>query len=433
MHFLLVQQGTAGDINPFLAVGMGLQERGHRVSYISHTHFGPLIRQRGLEFIDLEDEEEYRLLQSPDYWKPFKGLWPSAQFLTKAIRKQYELVIRHYVPGQTVAVASVNGFGVRIAHEKFGIPMVSAHVCPWLIRSRNSPSHSPLMNLVPYLHALDPTGLAKRIYFYIGDLLIVDPLFKPEINRLRCELGLPPVSRIFDEWMHSPQLIIGLFPNWYVNPYPDDWPSQTRLTQFPLEDKANGEELSNSLRQFLDAGSAPIVFSPGTGMAHIHGFFTGAIDACRRLKQRGLLLTRHRDQLPDKLPDFIHYEPYVPFSRVLRHASALISHGGIGSVSQGLRAGVPQLVMPVTFDQPDNARRLAEFGVARVVNWKRVDGREMANQLEYLLHSPAVRASCMQFRQRFPKENPVREACDLLEEFADRIRTNGAGKLCIKR
>ena len=74
MHFLLVQQGTAGDINPFLAMGMGLLERGHRVSYISHTHFGPLIRQRGLEFIDLQDEEEYRVLQSPDYWRP---LWVS--------------------------------------------------------------------------------------------------------------------------------------------------------------------------------------------------------------------------------------------------------------------------------------------------------------------------------------------------------------------
>ncbi|HEV3143615.1 MAG TPA: glycosyltransferase [Gemmataceae bacterium] len=420
MHFLLVQQGTEGDVYPYLAVGAELRRRGHEVSFVSHTTFGALIRRHDIEFLDLEDEEHHRMIQAPEYWDPVKGRPHFTRFLTDSFRKQYELVVKYAKPGHTIAVTSVNGMGVRIAHEKMGLPFVSMHICPFMIGSHCYPSDMPAHNLVPYLRG-DPTGLGHKIYFWCADRFFIDPLFKPEVNRIRKELGLPPVSRIFYRWMHSPQLIIGLFPRWYVEPYPPDWPPQTRLTQFPLQDNGSGEELPASVARFLAAGEPPVVFSPGTGTTHLSDFYSAAVDACARLRTRGLLLTRFRQQLPEKLPDFMHHEPYLPFSQILPRAAALISHGGVGSIAQGLAAGIPQLIMPMNFDQPDNARRLREFGVARHLSPKRFRGPNVARELDYLLHSPAVRESCLQLQRLFPNGNAVKQPCDLLESFADEI------------
>jgi UDP:flavonoid glycosyltransferase YjiC (YdhE family) len=419
-HFLFVAQGSSGDILPPLAVARELRRRGNDVSFVTHTHFGELIRRHELDFIDLQDEEHYRMLHGPDYWDPHKSLKQNASFLTDGIKKQYELVAHCSEPGRTVAVASVNGMGVRIAHEKLGLPMISAHICPYLLRSLDAPSDMQIHNFLPYFRRWDPTGLANRIYFRMADLLFYDPLFRGPVNRLRSELGLPPVSHVFRQWLQSPQLIVGLFPTWFVNPYPRDWPAHTVLTDFPLEDDRDGMEIPSAVLDFLATGEAPIVFCPGTGMAHARDFFTKAVETCTRLRRRGLLLTRFPELVPEDLPDFVHHAPYVPFSKLLPHAAALVSHAGIGSVSQALKAGIPQLLMPMNFDQPDNARRLTEFGVARTVNWKKTCGREMAKELEFLLRSPEVQNNCRLVQKQFSSVNPVQRACDVMEEFAAR-------------
>src|SRR6516165_7013867 len=98
MHFLFVAQGTAGDSFPQLALAKELHRLGQRVSFLTHTHFGDLIRRCGLAFIDLEDEQHYGLLHGPDYWDPARALPKQVEFLTAHIRKQYELVVQHYEP-----------------------------------------------------------------------------------------------------------------------------------------------------------------------------------------------------------------------------------------------------------------------------------------------------------------------------------------------
>ena len=85
----------------------------------------------------------------------------------------------------------------------------------------------------------------------------------PALNAYRAELGLAPVSRIFRSWIHSPQRVIGLFPEWFFPPQPD-WPAQIRLTGFPLFDEAGLHPLDPGLDAFLAAGDPPIAFTPGS-------------------------------------------------------------------------------------------------------------------------------------------------------------------------
>ena len=70
---------------------------------------------------------------------------------------------------------------------------------------------------------------------------MLDPTVVPALNEWRRELGLPPVTRVFSDWIHSPQRVIGLFPDWFGNPQPD-WPAAVRLTGFPLYDDSGTAE-----------------------------------------------------------------------------------------------------------------------------------------------------------------------------------------------
>src|SRR5205085_1334010 len=128
--------------------------------------------------------------------------------------------------------------------------------------------------------------------------------------------GLPAVTRVFDGWAFSPDLVIGLFPEWFAPP-PRDWPTQLKLTGFPLCDRGDNAELSSELTRFLAGGDRPIVFTLGTAMQFAKDFFASSVDACRLLRARGVLVTTFVDQLPRPLPPGVLHVPYAPFSRLL--------------------------------------------------------------------------------------------------------------------
>jgi UDP:flavonoid glycosyltransferase YjiC (YdhE family) len=292
--------------------------------------------------------------------------------------------------------------------------LVTGHLQPTAFRSayEAGPEHRPFSGR--WL-----LGVRKRLRDWLIDVLFLDRIFGPEINALRAGLGLPRVRRPLYQWWHSPQRVLGLFPDWFAPPQPD-WPPQTRLTGFPLYD--DGElEMPVAAEDFLAGGSPPIVFTPGSAMRHGRAFFAESAAACESLGRRGILLTRYREQVPDNLPKGVQHFDYLPLSQVLPHAAALVSHGGIGTVAQALAAGVPQLVMPMAFDQFPNAARLEGLGVARTLQASAYRARTVAGALSDLLSSGDVAKNCQTIARKFPERNSLQAACAAIEELMQEV------------
>jgi UDP:flavonoid glycosyltransferase YjiC (YdhE family) len=119
-------------------------------------------------------------------------------------------------------------------------------------------------------------------------------------------------------------------------------------------------------------------------------FFHSAAQACALLGRRGVLLTRYPEQLPAKLPAGVIHCDYAPFSQLLRRATCLVHHGGIGSTSQALAAGIPQLIMPMAHDQYDNAARIQRLGLGMTLATTRFTPRRLARQLSKLLENHTI-------------------------------------------
>ena len=243
-----------------------------------------------------------------------------------------------------------------------------------------------------------------------------DPVVTPWLNEMRRDLGMGPARSIVLTWMNSPRLVIGMFPEWF-GPKAPDWPGQVRLTGFPLYDERGLAPMPGELQRFLDAGAAPVAFTPGSAMVHGNKFFATAVGACERAGLRGVLLTRHGEQVPGALPASVVHVPFAPFSQLLPRCAAIAHHGGIGTSSQALAAGCPQLVMPMAHDQPDNAERLERLGVAETLYPRAFTAKNVARVLLRLTADPAVKSACQAVARRFEGADGLGETADLIESL----------------
>jgi rhamnosyltransferase subunit B len=382
--------------------------------------YDDLCRRMGMDFIPIGTAEQFlRLSSRPELWSPTQGIKVIADGLGELIEPFYEAIEREYEPGRTVLVQSTLAFAARVAQEKLGVPVATVHLSPACLRSVVSPAYTPPLPI----SARFPRAF-NRFVFWCVDEWVIDKLMGPKLNSFRAKLGLAPIRKIFRDWMHSPQRVIGLFPEWYA-PKPEDWPAQTVLTGFPLYDEADLLSLDGGLEKFLGSGPAPIVFTPGSAMRHGHEFFEAAVGACQLLGKRGLLVTMHDQHLPAELPTGVRHVRYAPFSKLLPRCAAIVHHGGIGTSAQSLAAGIPQVPVPMAHDQPDNGRLLKRLGAAVPVPARRFSAKSAAGALKIVMDDAHTEA-CRRVKGKFEGADPLRQTAELVEALrpfaADSIR-----------
>jgi UDP:flavonoid glycosyltransferase YjiC (YdhE family) len=409
MHALLIPFGTAGDVHPFLGVANVLRQRGHRVTVVADSAFENVIRHDGLEFECLsKPEESANLMHHPDLWHPTR-CYPLIfkRAVAPKIKPVFEYIRANHIPKQTVIVASNLALGARVACEKFRIPMISMYVSPMSLPSYLHPPPLPGIDLF--------TGRPQawlKFLFALADWR-VDRLLGPSLKALCCEHGLTPPRQIM-KWWHSPELIIGLFPEWFAC-REKVWPSQVHLTDFPLYDTGNSINVPADLEEFLESGPRPVVFMPSSSMAQAADFLKESVEACAHLGCRGILLTQFPEQLPAQLPAGVRSFPFVPLSRLLPRSAAIVHHAGLGTVALALAAGIPQLAVPMGMDQHANAERLIGLGTGVVMQARHYRAEQVAMLLMELTTSDSIRMACQRASQRMANRHAAEDACDLIE------------------
>ncbi len=413
MKVIVIGLGSAGDVHPNVGLALALRRRGHQVLLVAASIFHSLAQRAGLEFAGLgTDDEYYEAIRDPDMWHPLRSFFVLARrLILPSVPRIYDLIARLNEPGQTVVAAPGTALGARIAQEKLGVPLATVHLQPIMLRSTLEPGCFGFPDIIGHL----PRPL-RSAYLRAVDRFLIDRLLAPDTNAFRAELGLPPVRRLFDRWFHSPQLIIGLFPEWFATP-PPDWPPNVRLTGFPLWDEGDLRQRTPEAEEFLDAGDAPVVFTAGSAMVQGREFFRISAEVCRASGRRGLFLTQYPEQLPARLPNGVRHFNYIPFSTVLPRAAAFVHHGGIGTTAQALAAGVPQIVVPSAHDQPDNAVRIRHLGVGDFLLPRDYKTATVLKYLDRLLRSPAVKENCIRRVGDVADSRSLEQACDLMEQL----------------
>jgi rhamnosyltransferase subunit B len=410
LRILLATIGSSGDVHPVIEVGRALKERGHEVTVATNDFFAEQVRTNGLEFAALGTRAEAEaLMGDPRLWHPRRGFSSIVEMaMMPNMARLYRIIEERQGRGLMVAATTLC-LGARIAQEKLAVPTATIHLQPSVLRSYVDNGRLGPFDMGPGMPAP-----VKSALFWIMDTFYAERLICPGLNAFRAALGLSPVQGIFSGYIHSPQLVLGLFPDWFAAPQPD-WPANTHLTGFVLHDEGGTPQARGDADEFLDSGPPPLLVTPGSAAMDRTEFFRRTVAACGAAGMRAMLVTNHPAQLPGALPEGVRAFPYVPFSRVLPRCAAIAFHGGIGTLAQAVKAGVPQLVVPNAHDQPDNGQRIERLGLGRMLSQRGYGIRAASRAISELSHSEAIRARCRELAPRVDSRASLAQACALIE------------------
>jgi UDP:flavonoid glycosyltransferase YjiC (YdhE family) len=215
-------------------------------------------------------------------------------------------------------------------------------------------------------------------------------------------------------------MVLALFSSVIAKPQPD-WPPHTRVMGFPFYDRRDRagdiDLIDPALADFLEAGEPPVVFTLGSSAFWVaEDFYAESIAAARAAGVRALLLIGEERNRPAELPLDVAAFDYAPYGEVLPRARAVVHQGGIGTTAQGLRAGIPTLVVPFSHDQFDNGSRVKRIGAGRMLPRSRYNAASAARELRALLADESYTTRATEVGRQIRAENGAVAAADAIEE-----------------
>ncbi|MFN2512563.1 MAG: glycosyltransferase [Pyrinomonadaceae bacterium] len=415
-RIVLTTFGSFGDIHPYMAIALELQARGHNPVIATSALYREKIEGAGLRFAairpDLPPPRQQDQEMMDRVMEPRTGpKYLMEELIFPFVREAYADLMQA-TEGADLLVTHPITFAGPLVARTTGVPWISTVLSPVSFFSAYDPPMPPFWPWMNQVRLIGP-----RLMTVFMDLVKRNYRAKA-VDELRLELGIPDYGSPAFDGQHSPSLVLALFSKHFAAPQPD-WPLQTRTTGFAFYDGRHETAMPPELLEFLNAGAAPIVFTLGSSAVWVaRDFFRESIDAAKMLERRAVMLIGDERNLPHEplSPDIIAVD-YAPFEPLLERGCVIVHHGGVGTTSQGLRSGVPTLIVPFAFDQSDNARQAARLGTSRTLYRRSYKAARVAGELDNLLNKPQYALKAREVAVRLRSENGAATASDLIEEF----------------
>lgn len=415
-RIVITSWGSFGDVNPYLALGLGLRARGHDVVLCMPPYYEPVVRSAGLGFAPGAPDADPALDRSlvRKVMHPRRGAEAIFREVLIPALGEAHAQLTAAVQGADLVVTHPAALAAPIVVEQQRLRWVSTILSPLNFMSAYDPILPPM---APWLRHLPWSVHLRFADWLAGGGRQVAARWMAPVQTFRRSLGLPPSAHPLFEGQHSPYAVLALYSQVFGGPHPD-YPRQATITGQLRYDHSHGAALSPSVQAFLDAGEAPVVFTLGTSAVEVAGrFWEESIAAVSQLGARGVLLAggEAAARLAPQAPAHVLVVEGAPHSQLFPRAAAVVHQCGMGTLGTAFAAGIPQLAVPHANDQPDNAWRLERLGVARTRYPQRYRARRVATDLRALLDDPRYRRRAGEIAAVVNAERGVDTACDVIE------------------
>jgi sterol 3beta-glucosyltransferase len=414
----IVANGSRGDVQPFVALGLGLLRAGCDVRIAAPTPFRAFIEERGLAFADL-DVDPRQILEGElgKAWletghNPFGFVRRLEPILAPLIDRFLAASLRACEGSDALIFPP---FGVVAWHigQALGIPAILASPVP-AIRTASIPS--PLVPPLPLPRLTNPLS------YRLVDQLAWQ-MFRRHANRWRVEtLGLPalPLRGPFRAIEREREIVLHCYGP-AVLPKPPDWDSHVHVTGYWFLDRPDGWQPPSELEAFLAGGSAPVYIGLGSMTGRDPEALTRlALGALRRTRQRGVLLAGWAGLGADDLPGDVCLVDDIPHDWLFPRMAAVAHHGGAGTTGAGLRAGRPSILLPYFADQPFWGRVVHSLGAGpHPIPQKQLTEPRLAAAIARAVSSPGIRERANLLGEQIRSDDGVGNAVRVLvQRFA---------------
>lgn len=412
-RILLTTFGSYGDINPYVGLALGLQERGHHPVIATSGYYRDYIQREGIEFAAVRPDIDPgdRALMSRLMQRRRGSEYLVREVLMDSLRESHGDITRVATDADAM-VTHVIPFAGPVVAQELGIPWISSLLAPV---SFFSAYDLPVLPPAPWLKPLtDFSGVGRLV---VPLLQAATQSWMRPLYGLRAERGLPKGGHPLFGGVHSPDRVLALFSGLLADAQ-RDWPANVTVTGPILFNGGGDARLNPDIERFLDAGAPPVVFTLGSSAVGAPGsFYEESAHAAEMVGVRAILMIGpHDENRPSRpLPGTTLVVTSAPHSALFPRAAAVVHPGGIGTLHQAMHSGKPMIVVPYANDQPDNAHRAWRLGVARVVYPERYRARRVARELNLLLTDDMMRDRASDVGAMMRDESGVGKACDAIE------------------
>ncbi len=418
MHAAILTLGSRGDIQPYVALALGLVRAGHSVTLGTHELFQDWIEGLGLGFSPVHGNPR-ELLESAGGKAWLEGGGNPLAFMQKLIALGRPMLAQMQQDcwdacqgADLIVFGGLAMIGATIG-EKLGVPAIPAFLQP-VARTLAFPC---AMIDAPHM-----PGFANLMTYHAFEQAIWQAS-RSLVNAHRAQLGLPPYGFFgpFGElYRQDAPFLLGISP--LVVARPADWPASIELAGYWFLDRPEAWRPPADLAAFLEAGPPPVYVGFGSMTPRDPaGLAERIIAALRRAGVRGILLAgwgglEYRDATDD-----VFVVESVPHDWLFPRMAGIVHHGGAGTTGAALRSGVPSLITPFFADQPFWGRRVAELGVGPApIPYRRLSADTLAAGLRRLLDDPAMRDRAAALGAAIRTEDGIGRAVARIEQAAAR-------------
>jgi MGT family glycosyltransferase len=415
MRIAFVALSAPGHLNPTTALARQLQSRNHEVVLISLPDAEPYVRAAGLAFVPYCQEAFFAAGSSKEVRRELSVLqgedW--LRFMIEAQGRMMDAVLSSLPAALAtvradVVVLDTSQFYVELIPISLGLPYV--HISNALHFDYSG--YTPLC-LYDWPHETTPAALARNRE---GAAHFVRMLKQPNaaVRAYAERAGLKvdwddPGSTI------SPLASITQVPRAF-DFESSHWPSQLHHTG-PFHDGEGREKVDFPWEQLT--GEPLIYASMGTIMNGRVEAFRTIVAALAKHKDLQLVLSVGDRVEPDQIgpaPKNAVIVKRAPQLELLKRASVCITHAGLNTVLESLAQGVPQIAIPVTFDQPGVAARIADKQTGLVTSLDKLTPEHLSTLLREVLSNPIYRVNAGKIQEAIASANGLSVAADLIED-----------------
>jgi sterol 3beta-glucosyltransferase len=357
MKITILTYGSRGDVQPFLALAVGLQNRGHQVKLAAPCRFAELVTTYRVPFVPLAGDPE-------EISKRFNTAGHNAFKMVSAIRDYVNSIAVEVTRGAFAACDGadliVHSFlfttGAHSFARAHGIPDVSIQTFPIFAPTRMYPPVA-MASLPPGAFSYFAHWLNTQVFWYGGNSGYLQKR-KQHPDLFSIDLTWP-----FSDSPSRPPtpLLFAVSPT--VLPPAPEWTNRAKVSGYLFLDSPAGYQAPPALEDFFKAGPAPICVTFGS-MIHRNSdrIAESVIRSIRGSGQRAVILTGWGDWKVKQSSQDIFFADTIPHDWLLPRCKAVIHHGGAGTTAAGLRAGIPNIVVPFGGDQTFWGQRVHALG-----------------------------------------------------------------------
>jgi sterol 3beta-glucosyltransferase len=415
MKVSILTLGTRGDVQPYVALGEALINKGHQVVICTGMSFRSLIESHGVSFypasadlMEILESEEGRAIFSGGAINPIKMMDYAKRIITPAYRKSME---DFYVAskGADIIIFHPKALGACDIADYYGIPAVCMPPVPIIYPITEFPNLavSPTRNL--------GAGLNKLSY-QVSTL--AEGSYIKQINNFREKtLRLPPrKSGAYNKQVGKHSLRIVYPISELLFPEVNSWKGKVDLTGFfYLNEEEN--RLEAEIEQFLEQGEPPILITfSSMPLKDPDTFQKNLLQALEQAHQRAILLTG-ASGLKLESNQQILVVKRASHRWLMPRCGGIIHHGGVGTLAEALLSGIPQFIIPFSVDQPFWAHRLNQMGLSlKPLKEKQLTVEQLVSAFREMKDERRI-VKAKEFGQKISKEDGLSNAVLLLESI----------------